>query len=172
MTDVMSGRNGRSEVDILSRSGIPLILGGRAYAVRPRSIKSNRQWKERVQRALEEKFGSLDNVGGMDSLYAFASESGDVLLDLVIAYDETNVLPDRETIEDTATDHEITEAFMVLLEQAFPFFEIGRRTLPAEMRGIIIGRLVGTVLLSLSERSTSEPSTPGATPPRRRSKTR
>jgi hypothetical protein len=138
--------------------------------VRPRSIKSNRMWKDRVQKALEEKFGNLDAIADVDGLYGFLAESGDVLLDLVIAYDETNALPDRAWIEDNASDHEVLEALMVLLEQAFPFFEIGRRVLPGEIRTIILGRLIGAALTSLSLRSTSTQSPPGATPIRRRSK--
>jgi hypothetical protein len=170
MTDVMSGRNGRGELEILARSGIPLVLGGQTYAVRPRSIKSNRQWKERVQKALEDKFGGLDAVADVSGLYGFLAQSGDILLDLVIAYDETDALPSREWIEDNASDHEVLEAFTVLLEQAFPFFEIGRRTLPGEMRTLILGRVIAAALASLSVRSTSAPSSPGASATPRRSR--
>jgi hypothetical protein len=171
MTDPVSERIGRSELEVLTRSGIPLILGGQTFMVRPRSIKSNRMWKVRVQGALSEKFTSLDGISDVDGFYGFLAESGDVLIDLVIAYDETNALPDRAWIEDNASDHEILEALMVLLEQAFPFFEIGRRVLPGEIRTIILGRLIGAALTSLSLRSTNAPSPIGGSKTPRRSKT-
>lgn len=170
MDAVQAARNGRSELDILARSGIPLVLGSQEWKVRPRSIKSNRQWQSAVKEKLGAKFASLEGLDGLDEFYAYLSGSGEVLLDLVLAYDETSQLPERDWIEDNASEHEVLEAFMVLLEQAFPFFAVGRRFLPPEMGSIIMGRLIAAVLTSASPPSMNGPSQAGVSAPRRRSR--
>ena len=157
-------------MEVLSRAGISLTLAGTEFKVRPRSIKANRDWQGKVRTALGSKFDALDDANGIDELYAYVAGSGDLLTDLVIEYDETNALPDRAWIEDNASAHEVLEAFMVLLEQSFPFFEIGRRFLPAEMRSVIIGRLIAAVISSASRPSTSAPSPRGASTIRPHSK--
>lgn len=161
MDAVTAARNGRSEAEILSRSGLPVILGGREWPVRPRTIAANRLWQDQVREAVAEKFGALENVDDLDGLYAYLGGATDTLLDLVIAYDDAGVLPERPWILENATDHEVLEALLVLMEQSFPFFDVGRRFLPPEMRGLVMARVIAAVLVS--QASTSEPSPPGDT---------
>lgn len=171
MVDQMP-RNGRTELAILTRAPIALVLGGQTHQVVPRTIKANRDWKELVQRSLGEKFGALDGIAGVEGFYAYLSDSVDVLVDLVVAYDQAHGLPAREWIEDNASDHEVLEAFMVLTEHAFPFFEMGRRFLPGDVRGIIVTRLLEAVLTSGLPRSTSTSSQSMDSTTRPRSKRR
>lgn len=168
MSDMTS--TGRSESDILGRAGIPIVLGGKTHYPIPRTIARNRAWKDHVQRSLASRFAALDGLDGIDEFYAYLSDSVEVLVDLVVGYDESGTVPGRDWVEENASDHEVLEAFMVLLEHAFPFFEMGRRFLPSEVRGIVLTRLIAAVLTSGSRPSTSTPSQPGASTIRPRSR--
>jgi len=42
-------RNGQTEVEILTRIGIPLVLGDRTWRVKPRTMKQDREWLAAVQ---------------------------------------------------------------------------------------------------------------------------
>jgi hypothetical protein len=165
MDAVGTARNGRSESDILTRAGVPLTLGGREWRVRPRSITTNREWQGQVKEAIGEKFAGLEKVDGAEDLFGYLSGSTDTLLDMVLGYDETGALPDRAWVLDNASDHEVLEALLVLMEQSFPFFDVGRRFLPPDMRGLVMSRVIAAVLSQGWGPSTSEPSTPGASEP-------
>lgn len=155
----------------MSRAAVPLVLGGQAFGVRVRSRASNRVWQDQVKTGLGEKFAALEGIEGTEELWTYLGDSSDVLLDLVIRYDETNVLPAREWIDDNATEHEVLEAFMTLGEQSFPFFEMGRRFLPADMRSLVMSRIIVAVLSSSPASPTKKPSPPGPSKRRRSSTT-
>lgn len=171
MDAVAAARGARTEEEILSRSGIPLTLGGSEIRIRPRTIRTERAWRDAVKAALGAKFAALDGLEDLDDFYAYLADSTDDLLALVLAYDETGTL-DRDWVETHASSHEVLGAFLVLLEQTFPFFEIGRTFLPAETRQPILTRLIGAAIASGLARSTSEPSPPGGSAPRRSSRKR
>lgn len=154
-------RNGRSETEILARSGLPIVLGEEVWRVRPRTINANRAWQEQVKNAIGGALENLDETQGVAEVMAMIGASTDTLLDLVIAYDDAGVLPEREWINGHATDHEVLDALVLLLEQSFPFFDVGRKMLPPEMRGLVISRVIAAFLYD-SARSTSAPSQPGA----------
>lgn len=157
-------RNGQSEADVLLGTGFPVALGGRTFRVRPRTMRGDREWLELVQSRLRARFAAvsvLDSVGAVVAALADATED---MVDLILAYDQFAVLPPREWVEANAASREVTTAFGVVLEEAYPPFGIGRKLVPGDRATAVIGRLLEWALereLAALPEPTSSPSPPG-----------
>lgn len=91
--------NGRPAGDILSRT-VRVTLGGTEYALPVRSIKANREWIAQVNSQTVALLKGLDTSGDdLGALMGLLGGQIDPLLDLLIAYDHTNVLPSKDEIE-------------------------------------------------------------------------
>lgn len=91
--------NGRPAGDILSRT-VRVQLGGTEYAVPVRSIKANREWIAQVNGQTVALLKGLDSSGDdLGALMGLLGNQIDPLIDLLIAYDSTGVLPSRDEIE-------------------------------------------------------------------------
>ena len=159
-------RNGQTEYEILTRAGIPLVLGEKEWRVRPRVMQGDREWLADVQVRLMRRFGTLDSADSIPGIIAALGDATEDMVDLILAYDETSGLPPREWIEGNAHTREVTMAFTVLLEEAYPPFGIGRKLIPGDRATGIIGRLIGWALERALEGSPSpgpskSPSTSG-----------
>jgi hypothetical protein len=174
-------RNGQTEVDILTRHGIPLELGGeRIYRVRPRTMKKDKAWIDQVFARVTGRFSSFMVADlSVQAVIEALNDSPNDMLDLVIAYEEEGQerqLPPREWLEDHAYTAQITTAFTTLLEVAYPPFAVSRRLLPADRASAIIGSLLTVAIEETIQRrvgGSSEPtvlpSASGATARRKRS---
>ena len=158
-------KNGQTEADILTRIGIPLVLGDRTWRVKPRVMKQDRAWLTDVQDRIVARVGAFDSIDSIPDVIASLGEATTDMLELIFAYDTTSQL-DREWIEENVYTPEITTAFTVLLEEAYPPFAVSRRLLPADRSAAIIGKLLmwaidAVLLRSPSPEPTSSPSTSG-----------
>lgn len=172
-------QNGQTQVEILTRHGIPLELEERTFRVRPRTMTKDREWMTLVFSKVTSRFASF--MGDDLTITAIIAALGDSqadMLDLVIAYEEPEKprqLPPREWIEENAYTAQITTAFTTLLEVAHPPFAISRRLLPADRTAQIIGALLNYAIeraVKDSSAPTDSPSPSGATERPRKSTTR
>jgi hypothetical protein len=150
----------RSDVEIVS-GRLALVLGGQVRDLPVLPIARERVWTEKFTAAIDAQLaavGSLESVGAVATSLARAT---DTLIDLLVAYDEGNVLGGREWIESNATSGEVYEAFKQVTAAAFPFGLDLARWAP-QARAI----LLQAVLNSASSASTS--SRPAPTAGRRR----
>ena len=104
-----------------------VTLGGEVYDLPVRSIASNRRWVESLDTEL---IGLLVAVSAADDDYrAIASAlmgiGAEELLGLVIAYDETHVLPPKEELEETVKPHEVLAAVMGIRRVQNPLADAG-----------------------------------------------
>ena len=116
----------RTVEDVLA-GRLRVTLGGQPYVLPVRSIASNRRWVESLDAELGGLMASL-SVAGADysSLTAaFEQVGAEQLLGLVIAYDETGVLPSREDLEETTKPHEALMAVMGIRRVQNPLADAG-----------------------------------------------
>jgi len=171
-------RNGQSEVEILTRIGVPLVLGDRTWRVKPRTMRQDREWLAAVQERVVDRIDGLDGVDSIPGIISSLGEATDDMLALIFAYDTTGQL-DREWIEEFVYTPEITAAFTTLVEEAYPPFAVSRRLVPADRQAAIIGNMISWAIdatlkrtPSPSDEPTNSPSTSGASAPPKKSTTR
>lgn len=171
-------RNGQTEVEILTRIGVPLVLGDRTWRVKPRTMKQDREWLAAVQERIVGRMDGLDSVDSIPAIISSLGESTDDMLALIFDYDMTGQL-DREWIAENVYTPEITAAFTTLVEEAYPPFAVSRRLVPADRQAAIIGNMIGWAIDATLKRTpspsaepTNSPSTSGASARRKKSTTR
>ncbi|MFA5558623.1 MAG: hypothetical protein WDA59_04075 [Methanofastidiosum sp.] len=112
----------RTEEDKISQAGIKVVLGGKEYKVRPLRILESREWREQVTKLL----GNLPRYVKADTnnpeefekaLQGIMVEMPDKIVDLFFGYAKD--LP-RQEIEAEATDEEVANALVEVLQVAFP----------------------------------------------------
>jgi hypothetical protein len=144
---------------------LPLTIGGRVRSVPVLKLKHSREWKERLGDAT--KGVELDDDLAV-TVARLANVAADVALDLVVAYDRTEVLGGREGIEEEATDAELFAALESMVKVTFPFGEHLRSVVAAfgpQLRAVTM-TLVGNVADRLSQaNSTPSPSGTGDSTP-------
>jgi hypothetical protein len=160
-------RPGRSEQDGILREGLSVVFGGETFRLRPLVWERSDIWFALVKRKLGDLAGNLFASGDLASFEEVLTGTTGAQLDLLIEYDETGALRDREWFRKNASKREIFDAFLLVLEYEQPPLDLARRLLPAEVRTPILTRLIAAGL-SASVASSSAPSPPGATarPPR------
>lgn len=119
----------RPAEDILARI-VRITLGGKSYVLPVRSIRANREWKEtfdeRTKRVLEQIRASDDADDTRAALVSALSSQINDLIDLLVSYDSSGILPTREEIEDIEPDAtlDIIAAVREVLRAADPLVAI------------------------------------------------
>ena len=134
-------RNGQTDVEILTRIGIPLVLGDRTWRVKPRTMKQDRAWLASVQGKIVGLMAGFDKADAIAEIIASLGEATPDMLALIFEYDLTGQL-DHEWIEENVFTKEITTAFTTLAQEAYPPFEVSRRLLPGDQVASVIGKLI------------------------------
>ena len=111
-----------NEESILFQDAIVVVLGGKEYQVKPLVIKKARIWRKHVVDSLKNLPEALqadtDNVEAFTkSLDLLLVTSLDNVIDLFFEY---AIDLDREAIEETANEKELSDAFNKVIEIAFP----------------------------------------------------
>lgn len=89
---------------IVSRT-VRITLGGTPYELPVRSIRANREWKERLNAKTAALVTSLDSSGDdIAAVLGVLSTQIDDMIDLLVSYDTAGVLPSREEIEEIEPD--------------------------------------------------------------------
>ena len=121
----------RTEDQKVFQEPIEVMLGGKKWAIKPLVIKYSRPWRKKVVDLIAElpKYTEVDTSKPDDfakSLKMLMVESQDMVIDLFFEYAKDL---DRNEIEGTATEKEISDAFEAVMTLAFPLSQ----TLPAVM---------------------------------------
>lgn len=112
----------RTEEDILFKSPITVILGGKKYEIELLVIRKAREWRKKMAK-LFATFPAYAAVNTdkpkkfAEAMKGMLAEMPDQMADLFFEY--AHNLP-REEIEDTATEVELAEAISKLMSVAFP----------------------------------------------------
>lgn len=157
------GMNGRSEGQIMARSGIPIVLGDATYALRPLTMAQAEQWEERILALIGENLGRIGGLEGQEGLKGLIHASIDGMLDALYAYDELGAqshpaLPARATIRSIASRMDVYDALRKLVQHEFPPLNSAQAIgtwVPAEVREIITKRLM---LLGMAPEPSTKPS--------------
>ena len=112
----------RTEEAILAHDGFEVILGGKKYEIAPLVIREAREWRKAYAEASAGMFGlvagTLEKAEDFQPIYKdMLTKMPDQTIDLFFQYAKDL---DREEIEGTANEHEIADAFAVLVEFALP----------------------------------------------------
>lgn len=102
MIDVFTGV--RPAGDILSRV-VRFSLGGTEYVLPVRSIKANREWKATLDERTTGLLSGLEASGNdLSAIFGLLAAQIDDLIDMLLAYDTTDVLPTKDAIESIEPD--------------------------------------------------------------------
>lgn len=115
----------RTEEDIIFKSPITVILGGKKYEIELLVIRKAREWRKKMAKlfATFPKYASAntDNPEEFaDAMEGMLAEMPDQMADLFFEYAHNL---DREEIENTATEVELAEAISKLMSVAFPLLK-------------------------------------------------
>jgi len=99
-------------------AGLPLgiVLGGETHDLPVLTIAKSRRWKVLVQDRLGQFFAEMTPELGSRLM----TLGTDTLEDLLYAYDDSRALPEREALEEIATDQELFAAVRKLVDESFP----------------------------------------------------
>jgi len=112
----------RTEEDKVLRAPIVVTLGGVEYSIPPLVIKDAREWRKKLAKLLAKlpayaKTTTDDAAGFETAISAMMVEMPDEMTDLFFAYAKDL---DRDEIENTANEIELSKALEAVLEIAFP----------------------------------------------------
>jgi hypothetical protein len=112
---------GRPAEDILGRVA-RITLAGVEYELPVLTIAGNKRWKANLDARLT---GLLNGLEGSDDdmsvIFGILNHQVDDLLDLLVAYDTSGVLPPRDVLEETVYEHELLTAVREVWRAANPF---------------------------------------------------
>lgn len=151
----------RTEAEIVSRAGIPVMVGGIEKRVPILPIKPTREWRTKMATTAAGRFGELRSLTDLNSAAGAAGEMTEIALELVLDYDREAALGGREWLEEHATDAEIYEAFKAIAGYAYPF----TRDLPRAAAWLEVLQDALRTAQGASAASTNSPSPSGASAP-------
>lgn len=116
----------RTVEDVLA-GRLRVTLGGETYVLPVRSIASNRRWVESLDAEMIGLLVAVSEAGDdiTSIMSGFMQIGAEQLLNLVIAYDETGVLPPREQLEEVVRPHETLMAVMGIRRVQNPLADAG-----------------------------------------------
>ncbi|HEX5013017.1 MAG TPA: hypothetical protein VFV72_02575 [Candidatus Limnocylindrales bacterium] len=114
--------NGRPAEDILSRT-VRVTLAGREYELAVLTIAGNKRWKASLDKRLTGMLNGLEALPDNDvgTIFNLLNSQVDALLDLLVEYDTTGVLPPRDVLEETVYESELLVAVREVWRAANPF---------------------------------------------------
>jgi len=127
----------RTVEDVLG-GRLRVTLGGEVYDLPVRSIASNRRWVESLDAELGGLLVAVSAAGNDYQAIASAMMGigAEELLGLVIAYDETGVLPPREHLEEIARPHEVLRAVAGIRRVQNPLADAGLAAASSAIAGM------------------------------------
>lgn len=111
----------RPAEDILSRV-VRISLAGVEYELPVLTIAGNKRWKATLDSRLTGMLNGIEGSGDDLSLvFALLNSQVDALLDLLVEYDTSGILPARDVLEETVYEHELLAAVREVWRAANPF---------------------------------------------------
>lgn len=146
-----------------------VVLGGQTYELRVLPMAAARKWKAALADAVRKVVTDIAPVQQVDDVAELLAGQAEVMMDLIIAYDVDGTLPEREWIDNHATDRECYESLKRVTAATYPFAPEVLRIVPdlLPLLADSLSRGIATGMVAISSlRSTSSvpPSTAGARP--------
>jgi hypothetical protein len=162
MSDLLTPR---SPDDIISGRA-RVTLGGQTYVLPALPWAASDAWEATVNESVAGLLSALDEAGDDTSAIVSALQSQPAaLLDALIAYDQSGVLPSREDILAVATKNEVLMAAMEVWRAANPLVDAAVEGLMAGLGSMTRG--ISSVLSSTQPApGDGAPRTPASTKPR------
>lgn len=127
----------RTVDDVLS-GRLRVTLGGEVYDLPVRSIASNRRWVESLDAGMGSLLRAVSAAG--EDYQAIASAlmgvGAEELLDLVVAYDESHVLPSKDDLEEVVKPHEALLAVVGIRRVQNPLADAGLAAASSAIAGM------------------------------------
>jgi hypothetical protein len=146
---------------------LTVTIDGRPVVLPVLKVKHSKEWKNRLGTVVADTNIAVDDDLSV-TIGRVANLASDVALDLVAAYDRTNLLGGRDAIEEQATDPELFAALETLVKVTFPFETAARSLAEAfgpQLRELMTGLLSN--MAAVLKRGSSTPTrnaTGGSTP--------
>lgn len=116
----------RRPVEEILAGRIRLRIGDQYYTLPTLSLRKNREWKENLDAQLTDLLSGLQHAeNNIPLVLDLLTAAPDKLLDLLIAYDSTNVLPTRDELEDLLNEADLIRLVMEVWAAANPLVAIG-----------------------------------------------
>ena len=111
--------------DILAER-VRLLIGGEVFDLPVLTIAENRAWKERSDRELGLFIATITLTDDLSEVMERFDGYDDTLMNLLLSYDSTGVLPPREVIEEGLTPLGLFRAVCEVWRAARPLADIAR----------------------------------------------
>jgi hypothetical protein len=116
---------GSRSVEAILAGHCRVVLGGQEYLLPDLPNRANREWLASFSGDLGGLMSSLDaNQDNVSAILAALTAASDQVLELLMSYDRTSVLPSREWVDENATPREIVYAVMGVWQAANPLVGI------------------------------------------------
>ena len=123
--DVRSFAPPRSVEDILAER-VRLVIGGEAYVLPALSIAANEAWKAGLEGDFVNLMTALQTAGDdVPAIVAILTRDPDWLIDHLIGYDRSGILPDRAHLREGLTPLGVLRAVVEVWQAANPLADIG-----------------------------------------------
>lgn len=145
-------------------------LGGQAFTVKVLPVSANRRWTAELASKVRTQLGALPPLDSADQVAIVLAGQAETMMDLLIAYDAAGnkALPERDWIDDHATDGEIYEAMKRVTAAAYPFgpdlLRIVPELVPMLMQSVSRGVTVAAMNIASSRSMSSSPPSTGGPP--------
>jgi len=117
---------GPRSIDDVRAKRIVLTIGGVKYTLPVKPMRAMREWEERLDEELVRLLSLVQSDGDDHKAMLLAlSQSPWPFIDLLISYDDGNVLPDRDSIDETETEYDLLIACLEVWRAAHPLADIG-----------------------------------------------
>ncbi len=100
MLDVLGPR----PADLIVSQTVRITLAGTTYELPVRSIRANREWKERLNAKTAGLLSALDDTEELPAVLALLSGQAPDLVEMLCAYDTAGILPSADEILDLEPD--------------------------------------------------------------------
>lgn len=123
----------RSPADMLA-GRVRVLLGGTTFDLPVLPRAASRRWLEQLDARFATLALSLDEAGNdAGQIMGLLLRETDAMCDMLVSYDQSNVLPDRAEIDETATDAQILHAVLEVWRAVNPL--VASATPPSAMPG-------------------------------------
>jgi hypothetical protein len=122
---VLDSIMGPRPVEAILAGRARVTLAGQEYVLPDLPNRANREWLASLDELVSSSLTGLDNAGDdIPAILVTLKGASEALLDALVAYDKSGVLPSRDVLDDTATPSEILYAVMGVWQAANPLVGI------------------------------------------------
>lgn len=147
----------RSMADVIAQR-VRVVLAGQEYLLPAKVIDDNERWKRQLDVVMTALLASMEEDGDAGSALGVLSTDPEPFVQVLLSYDHTGLLPDRDTLRRTITEFELLAAVLECWRAASPKVDIALVSATTAIRTGTLPRLTS----SLRGAGSGRPATSGA----------